>query len=117
VARFRLARRAQADLAGILAVSEKRWGSGGRSRYATLLAAAMRQIASQPLGPLTRNRSQISVGVRSLHLRLVRQPEAVMRVGRPVHVVFYRIVQPEIVEILRVLHERMQPSDYLNERD
>jgi plasmid stabilization system protein ParE len=27
-----------------------------------------------------------------------------------VHVVFYRVLQPGIVEIMRVLHERMEPG-------
>ena len=40
MARFRLSRLAQADLAQILAVSAERWGAEGRRRYAAVLGAA-----------------------------------------------------------------------------
>ena len=45
MARFRLARPAQIDLANILATSAERWGAEGQQRYAAFLAAAMRQVA------------------------------------------------------------------------
>lgn len=44
LARFRLARPAQIDLAQILATSDERWGTEGRQRYAAVLAAGMRQV-------------------------------------------------------------------------
>jgi len=50
MARFRLSRPAQADLAGILATSAERWGLEGRRRYAAILAAAMRKVAADPEG-------------------------------------------------------------------
>jgi len=28
----------------------------------------------------------------------------------PVHMLYYRVIQPGLVEIVRVLHERMEPS-------
>ena len=41
-----------------------------------------------------------------------------MPVGKPVHVILYRAVEPDLVEIVRVLHERMEPSRHTaNERD
>jgi hypothetical protein len=36
-------------------------------------------------------------------------------VRRPVHVLFYRVVRPGLVEIVRVLHERMEPSRHCGE--
>ncbi len=50
MARFRLSRLAQADLARILAISAERWGIEGRRRYAAMLAAAMRKVAADPEG-------------------------------------------------------------------
>jgi toxin ParE1/3/4 len=29
------------------------------------------------------------------------------------HVIYYRVIQPELVEIVRVMHERMEPSRHL----
>ena len=48
MARFRLARPAQIDLANILSASAERWGAEGQQRYAAVLAVAMRQVAAEP---------------------------------------------------------------------
>ncbi len=110
MARFRLSLLARADLAQILAVSAERWGLEGRRRYAAVLTAAMRKVAAEPDGAATRDRAELSRGVRSFHLRHARVGYSEARVGRPVHVLFYRVVRPGLVEIVRVLHERMEPS-------
>jgi toxin ParE1/3/4 len=110
MARFRLAQPAQSDLANILATSAERWGADGRRRYATLLADAMRIVAANPEGPLTQARNELSPGLRSFHLRHARGDARQPRVKSPVHVLYYRAIQPEVIEIVRVLHERMEPS-------
>jgi len=113
MARFRLSALARNDLAQILAVSAERWGQEGRRRYAALLAAGMRKVAAQPDGTSTRDRSDLHRGVRSLHLRHARADDRDAGVGNPVRVLFYRAVRPDLVEIVRVLHERMEPSRHL----
>jgi len=113
MARFRLSSLARGDLTHILAVSAERWGIEGRRRYAALLTAAMRKVAAQPDGVATRDRSELSRGVRSLHLRHARVGDGETGVRQPVHVLFYRVVRPGVVEIVRVLHERMEPSRHL----
>jgi toxin ParE1/3/4 len=113
MARYRLSGPAQADLANILAASLERWGREGRSRYQALLAAAMRTIASDPEGPLTRDRAEILPGIRSLHTRHAHGRHGV---SHPVHVVFYRHAPSGAIEVVRVLHERMEPSRHLPAR-
>ena len=54
-------------------------------------------------------------GVRSFHIRHTRADEVEPKVERPVHVLYYRAIRPDLVEILRVLHERMEPSRHLGE--
>ena len=93
MARFRLARPAQIDLANILATSAVRWGAEGRQRYATLLAEAMRQVAAAPGGPLTRNRPELRVAIRSFHIRHTRRSDEGAKVRRPVHVIYYRVAE------------------------
>mgnify|MGYP001610837881 CR=1 FL=1 len=110
MARFRLAQPAQSDLANILATSAERWGTEGRRRYATLLAAAMRIVAANPEGPLTHARKELSPGLRSFHLRHAHTAALQAKVRKPVHVLYYRAIQPGLIEIVRVLHERMEPS-------
>jgi toxin ParE1/3/4 len=115
MARFRLARPAQIDLANILATSAERWGAEGRQRYAAILAAAMRQVADEPTGPLTKKRPELRSGIRSFHVRYARRSAATAKVRRPVHVLYYRVAQDGVIEIVRVLHEKMDSSRHLEE--
>jgi plasmid stabilization system protein ParE len=94
MARFRLAQPAQNDLANILATSAEHWGTEGRRRYARLLAAGMRE-------------SQQILKARSLRLETNSRPDFVF--------MFCTIgaIQPGLIEIVRVLHERMEPSSPL----
>lgn len=115
MARFRLARPAQIDLANILATSAERWGAEGRHRYAAILVSAMRQVAAEPEGPLTKRRPDLRSGLRSFHIRHAPSTPATARVRRPVHVLYYRVAQKGVIEIVRVLHERMEPSRHLDE--
>ena len=103
MARFRLSRPAQADLEQILATSGERWGEA-RRRYAALLVAAMRQVASDPEGPVTRNRKDLLPGMRSFQLRHARPDRRADSVRQPAHVIYYRAVRPAVIEIVRVMH-------------
>ena len=110
----RLSRLAEADLAAILTNSAERWGSEARQRYAALLGAALRLVAADPQGPLTRARNDLRPGIRSLHIRGARGQGPVPTVKRPAHVVYYRLIAPDVVEIARVLHERMEPGFHID---
>jgi toxin ParE1/3/4 len=113
MARFRLSLLARADLAQILATSAERWGIEGRRRYAAVLAAGMRKVAAEPEGPATRERVELSRGIRSFHLRNASADKTQAQVRRPVQVLYYRVVRLGLVEIVRVLHERMEPSRHI----
>jgi toxin ParE1/3/4 len=78
-----------------------------------VLAAAMRQVAAEPDGPLTRKRPDLRSGIRSVHVRHARRSAEPARVRRPVHVLYYRVAQKGLIEIIRVLHERMEPSRHV----
>ena len=109
MARFRISAPARADLEQILATSLERWGEAGRTRYAALLAAAMRAIAREPEAAATRERAELSPGVRSMHIQYARGSRGVKD---PVHVIFYRATD-KLIEIVRVLHERMEPTHHI----
>ena len=57
---------------------------------------------------MSRERPELLLGIRSFHLRYARGDDPAVR--RPVHVLYYRVLQPGLIEIVRVLHERMEPS-------
>ena len=111
--RYRLSPFARADIAGILTASVRQWGVEARRRYSALLVAAMRKIAADPDGPGTRDRADLRAGTRSFPIRYARANASEVTIGRPVHVLYYRAVTPGLIEIIRVLHERMDPSRHL----
>lgn len=116
MARFRLSAPAQTDLRTILSASADRWGVAAGRRYAALLAAAMRKVAADPEAPTTRDRAELQPGIRSFHIRLASVDKPLAKVRKPVHILYYRIAEPGLIEIVRVLHERSEPSRHLDEK-
>jgi toxin ParE1/3/4 len=113
MARFRLSAPAQADIAVILKRSEVLHGPQARLRYRALLSAALRRVAADPDGLSSAARDELLAGLRSFHIRHCRDESVEPPVANAVHVIFYRAVQPGLVEVLRVLHERMEPSRHV----
>ncbi len=105
-------RTVKGDLETILAASLERWGDKGRARYAALMATAFRTIADNPRSPTTRARDELIANVRSFHVRHARPKHGVRT---PVHVIFYRAIDHDVIEIVRALHERMDPVRHVDE--
>jgi toxin ParE1/3/4 len=113
MARYRLSEPAKADIAAVLTRSEELHGKEARIRYRACLTAAMRRVAIDPKGVLTVDCTNLVAGIRSFHIRHSRDESRGGRVADPVHVIFYRVVQPRVVEIARVLHDRMEPKRHI----
>jgi toxin ParE1/3/4 len=113
MARYRLSDPAKADAAAILRRSEELHGKEARIRYRACLAAAMRRVAADPDGRSTVDRSDLVSGIRSFHIRHSRNESREGTVDNPVHVIFYRMIQAGMVEIVRVLHDRMEPGRHI----
>ena len=114
MARYRLTKTARGDISSILRRSEEQHGRDARIRYSALLLAAMRRVAENPEGRSTSNRGELRPGIRSFHIRHSRDESREAPVANAVHVIFYRVSDPGIVEIVRVLHDRMEPSRHLS---
>jgi toxin ParE1/3/4 len=114
MAGYRLASAAEIDVKNILWTSAERWGTEARHRYALLIAVAAKRIADHPQGPLTRDRSHLRPGMRSFHLRHATSDKRV-QVRHPAHILFYRQVSPDLIEIVRILHERAEPSLHIGD--
>ncbi len=89
--RFVLTKAALVDLQSIGRYTADTWGREQRNRYLTLLDASMHDLADNPR--LGRDCSEIRAGYRRY------------RVGK--HILFYRQIDPDQIEIVRILHERM----------
>ena len=117
MARYRLTKSARRDVESILRTSEKRYGRDAGARYAALLVAAMRRVAEAPEGRSTLDRSELRPGIRSFHIRHSRNESREPPVASPAHVLFYRVIEPGFIEIVRVLHDRMEPDRRLKSDD
>ncbi len=113
MARYRLSEPAKADIAAVLRRSEELRGREARIRYRACLTAAMRRVSADPEGRSTVDRSELVPGVRSFHVRHSREESREPPVANPAHVIFYRAIGPGVVEIVRVLHERMEPGRHI----
>jgi toxin ParE1/3/4 len=113
VARYRLSEPAKADIAAILRRSEELHGKEARIRYRACLAAAMRRVAANPEGRSTVDRAEVVPGVRSFHIRHSRDESREAPVANSTHVIFYRVIHAGTAEIVRVLHDRMEPRRHI----
>jgi toxin ParE1/3/4 len=113
MARYKLSEPAEADIAAILRRSETVHGKEARVRYRACLTAAMRRVAADPEGRSTVDQAEVDSGLRSYHIRHSRHDSRATPVANPVHMIFYRVAQPGVVEIVRVLHDRMAPGRHI----
>lgn len=103
--RLRLADRARVDLQLAIAWSRQTFGEAQAERYRKALQAAVDSLRHAPLGTGTRDRADLGPGVRLLHMRRAGQR------GR--HCLVYRLIEPETVILLRVLHDAMDLARHL----
>src|ERR1041384_110502 len=96
--RYRLSEPAEADIAAILRTSAELHGKDARIRYRACLTAAMRRVAANPSGRSTVDQAELLPGLRSLHVRHSRHESREAPVSAPVHVIFYRVVEPGMIE-------------------
>ena len=113
MARYRLSEPAKADIAVILRRSEELHGQDARMRYRACLTAALRRVAADPEGRSTAAHAELAPGIRSFHIRHSREQSRAAPVANPVHVLFYRVIGAGMVEIVRVLHERMEAGRHV----
>jgi toxin ParE1/3/4 len=91
MARFSLTKRAMADLVDNGRYTQEHWGLDQRNKYLTMLDSCFLDLAEKPAKG--RDCSDIRHGYRKKNIGS--------------HVVFYRQKQSDEIEIVRVLHGRM----------
>ena len=89
---IRYTEQADADLFDIYVYTYETWGQEQAITYTNGLWDAINKIAADPYSPITVDRSLLSPGCRSYYQQR--------------HLNFYRVVDQDI-EILRILHDRM----------
>ena len=113
MAEYRLTHAAQADIVAILAWSDEQFGQEARTRYETLIAAAIRDAASRTHDVGHTPRPELGDGVFSWHLAHSRTRAPGKTVRRPRHFLICRR-QDHVVVIGRVLHDAMELQRHID---
>lgn len=101
---FRLTPLAAEDLRQILRHSSEQFGEKQARRYGELIRKAIGKVADKPERANTRTRKELGDGIRSFAIAVVAE-----RIGAARHILYFRKVSGG-VEILRILHDAMDPS-------
>ncbi|WP_416235356.1 type II toxin-antitoxin system RelE/ParE family toxin [Nitrospirillum sp. BR 11164] len=111
--KVRIAAAAQADLRAILAHSHQAFGKEALRRYQALLLQAIRDLRVDPCRLGSVDWPQESI--RTYHLRHSRKRARVFgqAVLEPRHLFVYELVEPDTVNILRVLHDAMDVERHI----
>ena len=114
---IRLSSAARTDIAQLLRWSEAEFGVSARLRYEALIAAALRDLATDPRRIGSRERPELGKGLMSYHLLFSRKHVniGVGIVRRPRHLVLYRLPDDSRLEVGRVLHDVMELAAHLPE--
>ena len=103
--RVRLGTLAELDFANILTSTTENFGARQSRVYRDTLVAAIRELARGPDVVGSKRRDDIMPGHHTLH---------VARHGRRArHLLLYRIVDRRMIEIVRILHDRMDLRRHL----
>ena len=95
---FTLTNIAKADLKDIGRYTLNKWGREQRNHYFSILDACFRQLAENPLNGM--DCSEIRSGYRKFTVAS--------------HIIFYRQIIPDSIEVVRVLHSHMDAENHLS---
>ena len=115
MSQYRISDAARTDIIDILRRSQTQFGDQARQRYQALILAALQAIASTPYRIGSHERNELAPGLRSYHLVYSRQqakhPHGTVK--SPRDVVFYRVANDEVIEVVRLLHDAMDVQLHL----
>lgn len=113
--RYRISHTARSDITDILEYTQTQFGTDARLRYQQLLRTAFEDLARAPSRIGSCMRDEIGSGLRSFHLTHSRRraEDEHGLVKHPRHVVFYRIADDQVMEVVRILHDAMEARLHL----
>lgn len=113
MSQYRISNAARADIVDILRLSQ--FCDQARQRYQALILAALQAIAGAPYRVGSPDRDELAPGLRSYHLIYSRQqakhPHGTVK--SPRHIVFYRVADGDVIEVIRLLHDAMEVQLHL----
>ena len=114
-----IAPKARSDIASILVWTQENFGPQMLKRYGTLIQTAIEEIAANPELAGSVHRPEIADHCRTYHLFHSRNKAGRRgnRIRNPRHFLLYRVTDPNVVEIGRVLHDSTELEQHLPEEN
>lgn len=113
--RLRLSALAKGDIENTLVHSHATFGESARQRYEALIAAALNDIATNPDRVGVKQRAELGPNVRTYHLFHSRErgrtEDGIVR--EPRNMLLFRLIEPNIVDVGRILHDAMEVANHL----
>ena len=104
--RIRLTGPAQADFRSAVRSSRKQFGAKHASIYRQAILRVLADLTTGPNLPGSKSRDDLLPGLRSV--RVARHQK------RSPHVALYRVSEPGVIEVLRILHGAMDFARHLS---
>lgn len=106
---------AQEDIESILAWTHENFGEHARLRYKSVIFQALNDLAENPTRAGTQVRSEVDHQARTYHLRHSRRrvKDVAGTVKNPRHFILFRIQHDGTLEIVRIVHDRMDITTQL----
>ncbi len=99
MAEFRLTRKAVEDINGIWYYTFEKWSENQADKYYNMLLSFCEELANQPnIGKKYTNILPDLMGFKAQR-----------------HIIFYRVIDSDLIEIIRILHERMDISNRMSD--
>jgi toxin ParE1/3/4 len=105
--RVRLGAAAELDFANILKWTAENFGPRQSRVYRDTLVQAIGELADGPDAAGSKARDDIMAGLRTLHIARRSRRDIARRSRRGSHFLMYRAAPNSTIEIVRILHDRM----------
>lgn len=110
--RLRLSDEANDDVDGIWHYTVTMYGFEQASNYIVLLRQAFLDIEENPERPSSRRHPELGPRVRSYRIELSKDRSGTgIKTAR--HIVFYTLQHEDLVLVVRILHDQMDPLKHL----
>ncbi len=113
---LKLSELATSDIEDAWLYTAKTYNADQADDYDTLIWQALRDIRDEPTGPTSRAREDLGAGLRQYHISASKNRSRA-RIKSPRHMIFYRMGTDGMIEVVRVLHDAMEPSEHIEEGD
>lgn len=111
---LQLSKPAESDISEIWLYTAESYSTVQADSYATLIDCAFDDLEEDPERPASRRHPELGAWIRSYPIAL-RKHRSGVRIRSPRHIVFYTLEFEDMIYVMRILHDSMDPIRHLSE--